>query len=181
MADDWGTIIDPETDTLGTSKQEYSYEVLVMLSMKKCLEAGSNEMMEGYFNEKTDRQGNIVRTYVQDTRHKFIRCVKMLLSTMKTIFDEDAKKDVEKILEDLDKKYEELCNEELKEFHNAPATIKKQRMINGINHRKNNLNKSLPFYQDYIQEEVDAYTKLYSVLHSLASREGLGEEAVMHA
>ena len=40
----------------GVKDQEFSHSSLVMSAMKKCLEAGTKEMREGWFNERTDRQ-----------------------------------------------------------------------------------------------------------------------------
>lgn len=172
---DW-EIIDPETMNSGGEKQEFSHEQLIMRSMIKCLDAGSKEMREGYYNEKSDKFGNIIKVYVEDTRKVFIQSVKILLKIMETDLDEKATKAVKEELENLGKKYEELCLIELKNMFYAPPIVKKERNSSGIVHRKNNLNKQLPFYQDYIYEEVDAYLKIFGILNVLGERINLGQE-----
>ena len=178
--DDWN-IIDPETDTGSSEKQQYSYDQLIMRSMIKCMDAGSKEMREGYFNEKLDRAGNIIKIYVEDTRNVLIQSVKTLLKMMECILDDDAKKEIKEVLEKLDESYKELCLKELNEMFKAHPIIKKQRMLAGIFNREGSLNKDLQYYQDYIFQEVDTYLKIFGSLNALASREGLGRELVMNA
>lgn len=174
-------IIDPETMHSTSEKKEYSHEQLVMRSTMKCLDAGSKEMVEGYFNEKLDKAGNLIRVYVEDTRNVFIQSVKILLKVMEFDLDKEANIKIGKTLIKLEEDYKDLCSEELKNFFNAPPIVKKQRLLNGIVHRKESLNKQLPFYQDYISKEVDAYLKIFGVLNVLAKRMKLGEERWMDA
>jgi len=165
-----------DTETSYGKGEAFSHQRLVMRSMSKCLEAGSNEMVEGYFNEKSDKFGNVVRIYIQDTRKVFVRSVATAIEMMKCDLDDEANKSIEKIIKDLDEKYKQLCKDELEDFTSAHPIIKKQMITNGIINRKGALNKELPYYQEYINYEVDSYMKLLGVLTLLTSRKAFYEE-----
>lgn len=156
--------------------EAFSHQKLVMRAMSKCLEAGSKEMVGGYFNEKVDKFGNSLKVYVEDTRKVFIRSVGIAIEIMSCDLDNEANKSIELIRVYLDKKYKQLCTDELKDFTDAHLLIKKQRIANGIINREGTLNKELPYYQDYIGYEVEAYMELLGVLTLLTSRKGFYEE-----
>ncbi|HUS50903.1 MAG TPA: hypothetical protein VMZ91_12115, partial [Candidatus Paceibacterota bacterium] len=69
-------IVNADNQYTVQEEEQFSHQVLVMSAMRKCLEAGSREMVEGYFNTRADRSGNIIKTYVDDTRKAYIESVK---------------------------------------------------------------------------------------------------------
>jgi len=92
----------------GVKDQEFSHSMLVMSAMKKCLEAGTKEMREGWYNERTDRQGNQIRTYIEDTRKAFIESVRSLKMIMAGDLDKDSKRLIKIYLLNINKKQKEL-------------------------------------------------------------------------
>ena len=84
-------IVIQDTDNYQSGKdQRFSHQELVMSVLRKCLESGTREMMSGWFNEKVDKSGNIVRTYIDDTRKKFIESVKTSCNLICTIQKSDS-------------------------------------------------------------------------------------------
>lgn len=159
--------------------QQFSHQLLVMRVMNKLVEAGIKEMREGYFNEKADRFGNIVKTYIEDTRKSFIETVKTAMMFMDCDYDEEAKKNIKKILEDLQNTYNNLVEIEKKDFEIAPLTLKNVRRLNGIFFREKSLNKQLPYYQEYLEEEVEAYRKIATELNTLTARLNFYQEIAL--
>lgn len=94
----------------GVKDQEFSHSMLVMSAMKKCLEAGSKEMREGWFNERIDRQGNQIKTYIEDTRKAFIESVRSLKMIMACDIDKTARERIKKYLLNIQLKEKELIN-----------------------------------------------------------------------
>ena len=92
----------------GAKDQEFSHSSLVMSAMKKCLEAGVKEMREGWYNERTDRQGNQIKTYIEDTRKAFIESVRSLKMIMAGDLDKTAVNKLNKYLGRIKTKEKEL-------------------------------------------------------------------------
>lgn len=164
-------VIDTENYT-GGSDSQFSHEALVMRVLNKCMEAGCREMRSGWFNQKTDRNGNIIRQYIDDTRKQFVESVKSAETMMICDFDEDSKKKINLLKEKLKEKYKKLYDEELKYWQNLPKIMVNRLLDKGINHRKGKLNRNLDFFQDYVEFEVDVYHELLKELILLTERRG---------
>lgn len=74
-----------------SSKTDFSYPALVMRAINDCIIKRAVEMKEGYFNDKLDKQGNVRREWIPDTRKVFIASVEAL----KSLFSPEIKKDKE--------------------------------------------------------------------------------------
>ncbi len=163
--------IKDEDDYTGFGKKEvFSHSQLVMISMKKCIEAGTKEMREGYVNEKADRYGNIVRTQIPDTRKELIESVKTLMMIMASDIDDEAKKKIGKIRYRLNKSYNKFCKYEEDEWKEAHITIKNHWNKEGTFFRKGMLSKGLPYAVEYIMEQVDSSRKIFAQLTRLTKR-----------
>lgn len=173
-------VIDVENYTPG-KVQQFSHQSLIMSSMNKCVEAGCNEMREGYWNNKLDKNGNTLRYYVEDTRKIFVESVDTVEMIMICDFDDEANKSINKLKSDLDKYYQELCDEEKKDWTDSNETIKQTRWKQGIFFRKGYLNTKLPFYQDYIEEQVKVARLIFKELTKLTKRLNWYEEEYLVA
>jgi uncharacterized protein YqgQ len=169
MADSDYEIIEPD-DYRGEGDQEFSHQALIMGVMKKCADAGCKEMRTGYFNEKTDRFGNINRIYVEDTRKNFIESVKTAIMFIECDYDDESKKKIEALQEELKKIYEEYLKIEKEDIENAPSLLKKQRVKVRIYHREGCLNPQLQYFQEYLEKEVEYHRKIFSELKKLTKR-----------
>ena len=78
MTEEDNFLIDSENYRAG-EENKFNHQVLVMKAMQKCLDLGSVEMVEGYWDTKLDKNGNAAKTYHPDTRRAFIESVKSLM------------------------------------------------------------------------------------------------------
>lgn len=163
-------VVDTENYMGATGNIGFSHEVLVMTSMLKVIEIGKMEMKAGYFNTRVDRQGNVHRQYIDDTRKSFIEAVKNVLMVMSPDIDDEANKNLKKLFEKDRNAYQRLCNEE-EDYWNKMLIERKRTFINqGIYYREGYLNKELPFSQEYIEIQVDIYRDIFSELSKLTKR-----------
>lgn len=153
-----------------TSDKVFSHPSLVMSSIRKCLELGSKEMREGWFNEKTDRNGFLIRTYIEDTRKAFIAAVKMTIELMQPDMDKEAKDNIDSLRKAIKTKFDELDNEEEEEFQELNPMLKMDRIKKGIYPAKGYLNKELPYYNIFIDYETDKYREIFGELNKLTQR-----------
>lgn len=174
MSDDI-EIIDPENYSSEKGKQ-FSHSFLVMSVMRKCIEAGSKEMRSGWFNQKIDKNGNTVLTYIDDTRKQFIESVKTAEMILICDYDKDIKEQIGKIEEYLKTKYKKLCSLEKNDWEKAHPLIKNSRMQQGIYYKEGYLNEDLHYSQVYLEEEVDAYREIFKELTKLTKRLDFYEE-----
>jgi len=162
-----------EGDNFGSGGEQFSHAQLVMRALSKCLIAGSKEMCAGYFNTKTDKFGNQIRVYVEDTRHAFIESVKSAMMMMSCDMDEESTINIygsKGIKGNLKSSFEKLCEQEKNDIEIAPPNLKKLRITNGIYFREGCLNKNLQYYQEFMEVEVDAYRDIVCELVNLSSR-----------
>lgn len=171
-----------DTENYRESKdQQFSHQSLVMKAMNRCIETGTKEMRPGYYNEKRDKSGNSVLVYNPDTRKEFIESVKTAMMIMSCDIDEDYIKAVKEIQSNLKKEYESLCNMEKDNWLNANVNTKRDRWSKGIVLIIGSLNKNLPYYQQYIEFEVDCYRDIFAELTKLTSRKNFYQEEYLEA
>ena len=60
-------------DFFSPGEHNFSHQSLIMIGIKKCLDLGSQELREGWWEEKIDKSGNITKHYNPDTRKAFYR------------------------------------------------------------------------------------------------------------
>lgn len=161
------------------SEQQFSHQKLVMKTMNKCLEAGCKEMRSGYYNNKEDKHGNMIITYVEDTRKTYIECVETLEDVMSCDLDKDVKKEIKKIKKNLNEEYKKLCLSEKEDWEKLNYIIKKGRWKNGVTYQVGRLNKQLLYYHDYIEEQIRAFRMIFKALTKLTSRLGFYEEEAL--
>jgi len=159
------------------NKESFNHQVLVMVSIRQCIDAGNGEMRSGYTNVRTDKQGNEVVSYVEDTRKKFIQTVKLCRALMSCDFDKDAKKIFPEILEELNKIKGEYLKQQSNWWKGLNPREKKEAFNNKHQIMEGRLNKNLPIYEFYIDEEVDIYLKIFEELNKLTERIGFYEVA----
>lgn len=142
----------------------FSHQSLVMITMRKALENQGKEMRAGWFETKLDKNGNLLRTYNEDTRLCFIQSVKASMSAMECDIDNDTRKELNIILNELEKKKIELLNAEEQEWKLLLPIIKQKLAESGKGFIKGYFNREKRFFQLYIQEQVDAYEKILKLL-----------------
>jgi len=151
----------------GDKEHIFSHQELVMEVLRKVNESGSHELRSGWFNETTDASGSIKRVYIEDSRKKFIECVKTALMTMRCDFDKEAHKTVDKYTQLLEDEHNRLLNDQWNWFNNlAPRT--KQSYIGKI--IPGFFSVEMGWYLKYIEIEVDCYRAIAEELNFLSKR-----------
>jgi hypothetical protein len=89
-------------------KSEFSKAKITEEAVRKCIEARSSEMREGYYNYKTDNSGNFVKVWIPDTRKIYIGAVLALRNLLSPELKRN--KNYLKTEEELNEKQEKLFN-----------------------------------------------------------------------
>lgn len=186
MGDDEIEILDPETYRSGSKGETFSHSQLVMFALKKCIESGSVEMREGYFNRKRDRFGNTVEIYVPDTRLTFIETVESTIMIMADDIESDptkdeSKKEIKKIQEELKKRKETYLKLEEAQWSNASHQVKQMWQKNGKTYVPGVLTEFFPYYNYYIVDKIEAYRKIVAELKKLTLRKDYYREEFFEA
>lgn len=111
-------------------KAEFKTPILAMELVKKCNEARATEMKQGFWNEKSDKHGNAIRTWIEDQRKVYINSVIALHNflaaecerdqTFKTFFS-DKNEGIQKELDSV----EEIYSYNIFEYDNQTGMWKK--------------------------------------------------------
>lgn len=167
-------IIDPENYTGGNKGESFSNSQLIMMALTKCLNNGSVEMREGYFNRKKDKMGNVMEIYVPDTRLTFIETVESTLMIMSDdIYDVKGKETeevIKKILEELKEKEKTYLELEKKEWSTPNFNLKQKWFKEGKRYIPGVLTQFFPYYDYYIMDKVQAYRKIVIELKKLTKK-----------
>lgn len=173
-------IMDVENYSSGKDEQ-FSHQILIMNSMKKCIEAGSREMRSGWTNQKMDTRGNVIMQYVEDTRMLFIETVETCECIIICDFDKEARKNIKEIKKRLKDMYDTLCKSEKKEWENLPMLLKQERIRSGIVFMEGYLCRKLSYYQEYLSESVKEHRSILKELTELTKRLDFYEDVGIEA
>jgi hypothetical protein len=161
----------------GQKNKQFNHQELIMISLRKAIEAGSCEMRPGYTNVKTDRKGNEIVAYVEDTRKRFIETVKICKSIIACDFDEEAEDLFNQTQEYLQNKLDEFLYLQINWWNSLSPLQKKDEIKQGHFVSPKYLNKNLPYYDLYIEEQVDVYREVLEEITKLTKRLGFYEMA----
>jgi len=151
----------------GDKFQVFNHQILVMEVLRRVNESGSHELRPGWFNEKVDRQGNTIRSYVEDTRSRFIECVKTAMMVMDCDYDGESTEFIEECKEELSGEKCKLLKAQWDWFKSLPPRSKSDSqgmIIEGV------FNKDLGWFTKYMELEVECYRAIALELNSLTKR-----------
>ena len=162
-------ILDPE-NYQSDKFQVFNHQILVMNVMQRCIEARCHEMRSGWYNRKYDNQGNLSMSYVEDTRQKFINCVKGAVEVMKCDFDNEANEVIDSYIEQLSDMKDNLLKAQQSWWDSLTPKYKQQcsqrygEIISGF------FNEKLPWWQMYVEYETECYGLIFEELGELTRR-----------
>lgn len=145
--------------------------MIVMASLRKCLDLGSKEMRDGYWDEKLDKFGNKIRTYHEDTRKSFVEAVKSLLMMTEVDFDEEAKKNISTLKNILKVRKEYWLDKEWNWWLSLDGLTKTELKKRGMNVMQGVFNSKNEFCNHFIDEEIEVYRKICSEVVKLTNRD----------
>lgn len=149
--------------------QMFSHQSLVMSALQKCLESGSHEMRSGWWNEKRDMNGNVIKAYNEDTRKKYVESVKTAIGVMACDFDEEAK-EIEDLIEQIKDEKNKLLKEQNEWYNNLEPhqkdTVKQQYgyIIPKF------FNTNLGWWEAFCEFELNTYRDIFIELNKLSKR-----------
>lgn len=148
----------------------FNHQALVMESLRRCAESGSHEMKNGWFNEKKDRFGNVVKVYVEDTQEKFSETVAITASVMSCDFDDDAEKKIKALEEKLIAKRKELLAGQWKWWSTLNSLQRGKFEEKGMGVIQGMFNFNLVFYKTLVQIKVEIHRAIFKELNLLTKR-----------
>jgi hypothetical protein len=148
----------------------FSHQSLVMSAMKKALDNGSKEMRPGYFQFKQDKSGNLIRTWIEDTRKSFVESVETILMVMSCDIDETSEKELNNLYDELKERKKYYLNLEQTEWSQLNNLIKGNLQSNGKGTIPGTFNIEKRFYQMYLDEQVEIYRQIFMCLTRLTKR-----------
>lgn len=167
----------------GSKGEAFSHGQLIMLTMKKCIDAGCKEMKEGYYNTKSDKYGNINYIYVPDTRKEFIEAIETLQMVMADDINDDSKTKTEigNVKGALTKAHKNFCKLESEDWKKMHELVRQKYLQAGIYFRKDMLSKELPYSIEYLMKRVEASRKVFNALTKLTKRKDYYREEMVEA
>lgn len=159
----------------------FSHQGLVMTSLRRSLENGSKEMRAGWIQNKVDKNGNVIRTYIDDTRKSFIESVESCLDIMECDLDEEAKKEINSLISSLQELKDKLNKQEDDEWNLYPRIMKLKLTQQGKGNINGYFNKDKIYYQTYLEESIRTYRKILRCLSKLTKRLDFYKSEVIEA
>jgi len=171
MEDEDDNIQIGDTESYGGQKEQtFSHQSLVMQSMRKCVEYGTMEQTQGLFVAEKDMKGRTKLTYRQDIRKAFIESVRTAKMIMICDFDKIAKENINALIKKIDDRKKELIKEQWNWFQNLNQSQKNLYCQKGIIIKEDSFSTDLPFYQNYLFEELEVYRQIFEELTLLTER-----------
>jgi len=159
---------------------KFNHQLLVMECIRKCNEAGSHEMRPGWIDTKTDTYGNIKRSYIEDTRKKFISSIKQLKANMICDFDYDAIEIIELIEKQIIEERDKLLKSQWDTWNDLPLLHKQEAVGRGEEVLvKDAFNDKLPWFQKWVDTEVNGYRTIFEELIKLTKRKEFYEAEIV--
>lgn len=159
-----------DVENYSSSKDEaFSHSMLVMIAMKKALEAGTKEMRTGWFNVKQGNDGHVTKTYVEDTRKSFIESVKTCCMIMAGDIDPEAEEYIEECLEEIENKRVELALIEQRSWESQNEGLKTLLRSKGIYNIAGHINHP-DLKEQLVWFEIEMYRSIFAELSRLTKR-----------
>lgn len=155
---------------------QFSHQTLVMEILRKCAENGSHEFRPGWFNEKRDRSGNMVKVYIEDTQQKFSETVATAVAIMACDFDEDARKTIPKLQKELKDIKTKLLKDQWTWWLSQNKLHQSRLETNGMGVIQGSFNFNLGWSKNYVSEKVRIFREIFQELNLLTERIHFYEE-----
>lgn len=154
-----------DTENFHEENTVFNHQTLVMTRLNCALEAGSHELRSGWFNESTDKLGNVKRVYIEDTRMKFIESVKSCQNVMECDYDEEARKIIEEYEEELLELKENLLEDQWKWYTSLRPNNRQ-----GIRLNKDTFHFDMVWYAKYLEYRIEWARAVLTELNKLTKR-----------
>ncbi len=149
---------------------QFNHQALVMEILRKCGENGSHEMRQGWFNEKKDKSGNIIKVYIEDTQEKFSETVATASSIMACDFDKEAIENIKKLNKELEDIKKKLLKDQWEWWSKKYKIDKNKLESSGKGVVDGCFNFNLVWYKTFVREKVRIHRLIFTELNLLTKR-----------
>ena len=164
-------------DFRGEGDMKFSHQSLVMKAMNKTIELGCKELKEGFLDyNAVDNKGNTKPVYSEDTRRTFIESIKTCEMVMICDYDSEATDNINAIHKKIEDKRKELLQQQQTFYESRNHEFRKKYPTDF-----NFFNVSFPYYNFYLEKQIDFYREIFAELSLLTKRIGFYEEGEFHA
>ena len=176
MANDLGfndnVVVDDNENWQPSEDNKFNHQTLVMNAIKRCMELGSVELTEGYWEYKVDKNGNQMKTYHIDARKSFINSVKTLMAITNCDYDTEATNNINAILNKMKARRQHWLDSEWRWWTGLNNLQRQQATREGKASQQGFFNKNNDFDNYYFEEEADLYREIMMYINDLTKRLG---------
>lgn len=151
-------------------EEAFSHQSLVMSAMKRCLEFGAHELVEGLMETNVDSKGNIKQVYREDTRKRFVESIKCCKMVMVCDFDNDAKDNIKNLIKKIDDARDKWLKKESDWFKGMPYETRQNAEAQGYFFMGGYFSNKLPFKDLFYEEELNIWREIFEELSLLTKR-----------
>lgn len=151
----------------GGEENKFSHQTLVMSSIKKVLDNQAQDLHRGFWNNKIDKNGNVIKTYEVDTRKIYLGSVKGLIMLTHRDWKDSLKYSeiIKNKLKDIEKRKSFWKNEQWNWWCSL-NNLQKQQMYNdgkAVN-SKDAFNTNLDFDNYFDEDEERIYGEVATLI-----------------
>jgi len=158
-------IKDPDSMRFGFNDVVFNHPGVVLEAYRRVLSALAQEMTEGFWQQKLDKQGNSIWTWMTDTRNAAIESIETLKNAMiGDLQGTKFEKDINKLNADIDSEYEKAKNEsdlDWRNTHIGPGQKLAYIKAHGV---PRTFNDKSPAWHSFIEVKLKAYRKIFEQL-----------------
>jgi len=155
---------EPTQNMFSKSNSEF-HSSLVFAQYQRVQEALSEEMVEGFWEEKADNLGNVKPIYHRDTRRIAIERILTLKNTMiNDLVKSKLKTKVNEIIKKADELFKTSLENQKKWWNGLTPPLKHDFQKKNSGFIYTLLNSSSLFYHQYLTEVITIYRDLFEVL-----------------
>jgi hypothetical protein len=148
----------------------FSHQTLVMSTMKRVLEFGAHELVEGVMETNVDNKGNIKQVYREDTRKRFVESIKCCMMVMCCDFDTDAEKEIGNLIGEIGTKKKYWLEQEQGWFKKLSPIKQKEIQETEVTYFGVAFAKDSPYEKLFFEEELRIYREVFVQLTLLTKR-----------
>lgn len=150
--------------SFGNKDRDFRYERVQELYVK-CAQVLSEEMVEGFWEQKSDKDGNVSSTYHPDNRLKVKEAVLTFVSIMRgDIKDTNYEKEIDRILMEMEEYYNTILKNQISWWESMSYDEQKIYKQENPSFIPNLLNANSPYYHKYLNDCVEGYRLIFEQL-----------------
>lgn len=160
-----------DVEDIKSEKEVFSHQELVMKAMRRVIEIGGHELVEGHYEEIPDNKRGIKIIYKEDTRLSFIEAIKTCERVMICDYDKISHERIGILKKRLKETKEKYLKKQM-DYWNTLNYEQKNLMLRKLSMPPTSdvFHARLPYLNLFIDEEIDIYSDIFKELTLLSER-----------